>query len=282
MVHRVDPPDLAHPDQWDADETLLADGDLRLLGRVANASNLAFLAQVDAGSRRVLAMYKPIGGERPLWDFPEGTLAEREVAAYRISRAGGWNLVPPTVLRDGPRGLGSLQRWIGDPYAQGGGLREIVDAFAPGGVPEGWLSVLSGEDEAGMPVVLAHEPATDVRAMAVFDVVVNNSDRKGAHCARDSRGRLWGFDQAITFSVEPKLRTVLWGWAGQHLPSTERDRLDALQQRLAPGTDLAELLDELLPLGEPDALRDRVTRLVATGRHPRPTPGWPSVPWPAL
>lgn len=282
MVHRIDPPDLERPDQWDADEKLLADGQLRLLGRVANASNLAFLAELSDGSRRMLAMYKPIGGERPLWDFPEGTLAERELAAYAISRVGGWDLVPPTVIRDGPRGPGSLQRWIGDPYAEGGGLREIVDAFAPGSVPGGWLAVLSGEGDQGMPVVVAHESAADVRAMAVFDVVVNNSDRKGAHCARDARGRLWGFDQAITFSVEPKLRTVLWGWAGQDLPPIERDRVATLQLRLAPGGELDAVLDELLPPGEPEALRERLTRLATTGRHPHPTPGWPSIPWPAL
>jgi len=261
----------------------LAEGELTVLGRVSTASNVALLGHVtlpDADPVRV--MYKPIRGEQPLWDFPHGTLAEREAASYLLSATYGWDLVPPTVVRDGPYGPGSVQRWIGDPLVPGAELTDVVDVFAVGAVPDGWLTVAAGEGRGGHDVLVAHEDAADLRSMAVFDAVINNSDRKGSHCARDAGGRLWGFDQAVTFHEEPKLRTVLWGWAGMPVPKLDLDRLAALGEGLAPSGRLSDELATLLPALDVVALRRRVRTLLAQGKHPEPAPGWPSIPWPAL
>lgn len=265
-------------------------GELHLVGRITTASNVALLARVGDPPR--WALYKPVRGERPLWDFPEGTLAARERAAYLVSEAGGWHLVPPTVMREGPLGVGSVQAWIEDPYASAsppstdgepapaGGLAAVVDVVPVGGEPAGWLPVLTGEDEQGRPVRLVHEDRDDLRSMAVFDAAINNSDRKGSHCARDGDGRLWGFDHAVSFHPDPKLRTVLWGWQGRALADADLARLTRLGDALAGG-GLPELAD-LLPEPDLDALRQRVERLLTTGRHPAPAPGWPAIPWPAL
>ncbi len=228
------------------------------------------------------AIYKPVRGERPLWDFPHGTLAGREVAAARIAEATGYAVLPPTVLRDGPLGPGSVQLWIGDPF-------EPVSDTGPvrivprGKVEPGWLPVIDGELSDGTRVTVVHEDTEDVRDAAVLDAVLNNADRKGSHLVRDEQGTLWGFDHGLTFHAEPKLRTVLWGWAGQPLRQSDLDRLAELARRLADESDsLSVELATLLPEEDRAALGDRVRRLVARGIHPRPSGGWPSIPWPAI
>jgi uncharacterized repeat protein (TIGR03843 family) len=173
---------------------------------------LARLGDPDAGP---YVVYKPISGERPLWDFPDGTLAGRERAAYVLSGAGGWDLVPPTVLRDGPRGPGMVQAWVGEP----GEAESVVHVLRVGSDPTGLIPVLRAEDEDGRPALIAHESAADVRSLAVLDAVINNADRKGAHAFRYD-GRLYAVDHGVTFHREDKLRTVLWGWAGDPLPKT--------------------------------------------------------------
>lgn len=226
------------------------------------------------------AIYKPVRGERPLWDFPEGTLAGREVAAYEISRLAGWNLVPPTVLRDGPAGVGSFQHWVGDPFA-GATDPDVVDVVPVDAVPTSWLGVFEGETPDGLEVTVVHRDVADVRSLAVLDAVLNNSDRKGSHCLRDDEGRLWGIDHGVSLHHEPKLRTVLWGWAGQPLPEPDQQRLHTLRHALA--TDEAQgRLRELLPHRDVEALRARVDQLARVGVHPHPQPGWPAVPWPPL
>ncbi len=262
----------------------LASADLTIVGRISTASNVALLCELDTppDASPIAVIYKPIRGERPLWDYPHGTLAEREVAAYEVSRAGGWDCIPPTVLRDGPLGPGSVQLWIGDPQAANGGLTDVVDLIPAGTQRRGWVGVVEGELPDGRAVEVAHEDAPDVRAMAVLDAVLNNSDRKGSHCARDAHGRLWGFDHAVSFSAEPKLRTVLWGWAGMPLTPADIARLDRLGAALTTEHRLRETLDELLPAADVEALIARVERLRSTKRHPVPSPGWPSIPWPAL
>lgn len=255
-------------------------GQLEVVGRIADSSNLAALVRlVDDGSH---AIYKPVRGERPLWDFPEGTLAGREVAAHLVSEAGGWDVVPATVLRDGPLGPGSVQRWVGDPFAP---LAEdrVVHVMPAGQLPDGWLPAFSGETPTGQPVMVAHSDAADVRSLAVLDAVINNSDRKGSHCLRDDDGHLWAIDHGVTFHATPKLRTVLWGWAGQPLTSGDVERLERLAEALfdAAGV-LAAALDVLLPDEDVRALRRRVEQLVRTRRHPVPSPDWPAVPWPPL
>ena len=187
-------------------------GDLEVLGRVTDSSNLAILARL-VERPDVHVIYKPVQGERPLWDFPDGTLAGREVAAHVVSELGGWHVVPQTVMRDGPLGPGSVQRWIGDPFAPSPD-DSVVDLVPVGAAPPGWHAVFEGETPTGAAVTVAHSGRDDVRSLAVLDAVINNSDRKGSHCLRDADGRLWAIDHGVTFSPTPKLRTVLWGWAG--------------------------------------------------------------------
>lgn len=253
-------------------------GDLEVVGRIPRSSNMAALCRLVGTGRHVI--YKPVRGERPLWDFPEGTLAGREVAAHVVSRLGGWDLVPPTILRDGPLGPGSVQLWIGDPYDPVAD-DTVVDLVPTGHVPAGWLEVFDGETETGQDVTVVHVDRPDVRSLAVLDAVMNNSDRKGSHCLRDETGRLWAIDHGVCFHSEPKLRTVLWGWAGQPLPDADLDRLRRLDECLDEAAVTAAL-EVLLPAEDIAALAGRTRALLRTGRHPRPSGGWPSVPWPPL
>jgi uncharacterized repeat protein (TIGR03843 family) len=254
-------------------------GELEVLGRVAGSSNMAVVARVSTlpGGHVV---YKPVRGERPLWDFPEGTLAGREVAAHVVSELGRWHVVPPTVLRDGPLGPGSVQLWVGDPFDPVPD-DAVVDLVPEGRAPAGWHAVFDGEAPGGSAVTVVHSGADDVRSLAVLDAVINNSDRKGSHCLRDASGRLWAIDHGVTFSPVPKLRTVLWGWAGEPFADADRERLALLSAALDEEAERDRLL-ALLPEGDVDALVLRVERLLDRGIHPYPSPGWPAVPWPPL
>ena len=254
-------------------------GEIEVLGRIADSSNLAVLARVSTAPGRHV-IYKPVRGERPLWDFPEGTLAGREVAAHVVSELGGWFVVPPTVMRDGPLGPGSVQLWIGDPFDPVPD-DAVVDLVPEGRTPDGWRAVFDGETPRGDAVTVVHSGADDVRSLAVLDAVINNSDRKGSHCLRDASGRLWAIDHGVTFSPTPKLRTVLWGWAGEPLQTAELARLERLRARLEDAAARERLL-ALLPDDDVDALLARVGRLIRGRVHPHPNPDWPSVPWPPL
>lgn len=274
-------------------------GEMEVLGRIAHASNLALLVRLvpAAGSSerdRVdgsaepegqYAIYKPVRGERPLWDFPHGTLAGREVAAHEVSRLGGWDLIPPTVLRKGPLGPGMVQQWIGDPFEDFDRDDSVVDLVPFGQLQRGWHAVFDGETAEGSPVTLVHSDEDDVRSLAALDAVINNSDRKGSHCLRDDDGRLWAIDHGVTFSPDPKLRTVLWGWAGEPLREVDLSRLERLRRALT-GHDNTEpepvSLERLLPPADVAALTRRVERLLRDGRHPQPSGDWPAVPWPPL
>lgn len=256
----------------------LTDGELVVLGRHPLASNVVLVAEVRVpGGPAVTVAYKPVDGERPLWDFPDGTLAAREVAASRIDALGGFGLVPETVWRDGPVGPGAVQRWVGDVTS----LCPTPIAVTPHGrVPEGNIVVLEGEDDGGAPLLLSHPDDPRLRSMAVLDAVLNNSDRKGGHVL-EHEGRLWGIDHGVGLHAEPKLRTVLWGWAGDPLPEADLERL----ARLAGELERAEVVDELRTLLTPlevDALGTRVEALLTSGTHPEPSGEWPSIPWPPL
>jgi uncharacterized repeat protein (TIGR03843 family) len=273
----------------DAVLDLLARGDLEVRGRLVSASNTTLLAHLHGGEHEGTCVYKPVAGERPLWDFPSGTLAHREVAAYQLSAFAGWCVVPPTVLRDGPFGTGSVQWWVddgrvdadGDPTVPepGGGL---VDVVPPGRVPPGWRRVLDAEAMDGSPVVLAHADDAALRRMAVFDVVANNADRKGGHVLRDAAGTVFGVDHGLTFNTDHKLRTVLWGWAGERLPEAEREALATLVDDLDGNGPLTRSLAPLLNPEEVEGTLRRAQRLLASGRHPRPIAGRPAIPWPAF
>jgi uncharacterized repeat protein (TIGR03843 family) len=249
---------------------LLTTGKLEVKGRLVDASNATLYCTISVGScepktpkgaknakgtksakNAIACVYKPIAGERPLWDFPTGSLAGREVAAYAVSRAAGWDVVPPTVMRDGPFGPGMCQLWIDHD-------------------PEVDLIALSRRtDHAGL------------RDMAVFDAVVNNADRKIGHLLPVADGHLYGCDHGVCFAEEYKLRTVLWQWRGKTLPRRSTEALRRLSTQLAEGS-LATELAGLLTASEIDAVRARIKMLLEHRVHPYPPADWPAVPWPPI
>lgn len=283
---------VAEPDRSLPEEaellTVLSLGDLELGGRIRDASNTTLYARVSLDGATYGCVYKPIAGERPLWDFPRQTLAKRETAAYALSAATGWRVVPPTVLRDGPFGPGSVQWWVDEsatgPHRQpqlgepGAGLVDVVPA---GAVPPGWLRVLDAQGGDGSDVSLVHADHPLLRRMAVFDAVSNNTDRKGGHVLRHYTGAVFGVDHGLTFSVEDKLRTVLWGWSGLPLDAEVCEVLDRLSAELNHG-ELRAVLSELLSRSEVDRTAERVAALRRRARFPHPPVGWPAIPWPAF
>ncbi|MDQ0797308.1 SCO1664 family protein [Streptomyces sp. B1I3] len=267
--------------------TLLSEGELTVLGQVRGASNAVLHCTVAFEGEERTCVYKPVAGEQPLWDFPDGTLAQREVAAYEISEATGWGLVPPTVLRDGPYGEGMCQLWIeaeeaaapdGAPDAAHG-LLALVEGEEPG---EGWKAVGFAEVGGGRTALLVHADDPRLRRLAILDAVINNGDRKGGHLLPAPGGRLYGIDHGVTFNADDKLRTLLWGWAGEPLPEEAVTVLERLSVDLEPGRALAARLAELITETELDALRGRVEALRKSGRHPGPSGEWPAIPWPPV
>ncbi|NMH99559.1 SCO1664 family protein [Pseudonocardia acidicola] len=254
---------------------LLRDGRIEITGRLVDASNATLFGTVSIDGVEMRCVYKPVRGERPLWDFPDGTLAGREVASFLISEAAGWHVVPPTVLRDGPFGPGMVQAWVDTDDE-----RELVDVCAPSEVPEGWLGVLRARDGFGEPAVLAHADRPELRAMAAFDVVANNADRKGGHVLAGVDGRVYGVDHGLTLHTEDKLRTVLWGWVGQKLPDDVQGALRRLRAELDGG--LCAALGEHVTRREVAALSRRVDALLASRRYPEPSGYGPAIPWPAF
>jgi hypothetical protein len=197
------------------------------------------------------AVYKPQRGERPLWDFPDGTLCYREALSYSVSKAIGWHLVPPTVLRAGPHGLGSLQLFI-------------------------------DHDSEANYFTLGERFAPQLQQFALFDYLVNNTDRKGGHVLLDARGKLWGIDHGLTFHVMPKLRTVIWEFAGQRVPDSLLDDAQRLCSQLELGeSDLRRQMDGLLSDTEVRAMQRRIARLLEHKRFPSPGAG-PNHPWPPV
>ncbi|MGW9439360.1 SCO1664 family protein [Streptomyces sp. NPDC055607] len=276
------PPERIPPRSMSSPQTLpgadlLARGELTVRGRIREASNAVLYCSVAYEGREAACVYKPVAGERPLWDFPDGNLARREVAAYEVSEATGWGLVPPTVLRDGPYGEGMVQLWIeADPGAR---LLALTEDEEPG---EGWKAVGEAEVGEGRTALLVHADTPGLRRLAVLDAVINNGDRKGGHLLPAPGGHLYGIDHGVTFHVEDKLRTLLWGWAGEELPAEAVEVLDRLGPALAPGAPLATRLAELLTGAEVAAVRARVAALRAGGRHPEPSGQWPAIPWPPV
>jgi len=231
---------------------LLSGGDLEVRARMPWSSNRTFLAQVQ-GPVPALVVYKPASGERPLWDFPRGTLCRREVAAGIVSEALGWRIVPPTILRDGPLGEGMVQLFI-------------------------------EHDPDEHFFTLRYDDALDdrLRQFAAFDIVINNADRKSGHCLRAGDGHVWGIDHGLAFHTEPKLRTVIWDYAGDPVHPDVADDLCQLSAALADRDhDVTRDLRALLEVRELDALRHRIDRLVRTGVFPEPFTDYP-YPWPMV
>jgi uncharacterized repeat protein (TIGR03843 family) len=255
---------------------LLRSGTVELEGRLVDASNTTLLAFVTLDGLSARCVYKPVRGERPLWDFPDGTLAGREVSAYLVSQATGWGLVPPTVLRDGPLGPGACQLWIEEPTDA-----EPLVGFVPAGeLPTGWMRVASARDEDGDAYFLAHADDPRLARLAVLDVVINNADRKGGHVLIGPDGQVYGCDHGVSFHVEPKLRTVLWGWTGRVLPDESVDVLGKLLADLRG--DLGATLKEHLTGHEVGRVRARIRKLLETACYPEPAGDWPAVPWPPM
>jgi uncharacterized repeat protein (TIGR03843 family) len=235
------------PDR-DATLRLLEHGELTVQGRIVTASNASFLGTVREGEETATCVYKPVRGERPLEDFPDGTLWKRERAAYLVSEASGWDIVPATVTRDdGPYGQGMAQLWID--------VDEDVDVWK-----------------------MVNEPDLRLRRIALFDAAVNNADRKGGHLLPAPGGHLYGVDHGICFAAEPKLRTILWDWRGLPIAPAELDVLRSLRAKL--DGPLCELLRRLISPAELRALNARVDRLIRTKVFPQPDPYRMAVPWP--
>jgi len=247
----------------------LYDDELVVVGRIRSASNATFLGSIG----EVPVVYKPVAGERPLWDFPDGHLADREVASYVVSEALGWDVVPETWLREGPQGVGMVQRWCEPDPAQ-----DAVTIVSEGNVPGGYLHIFDGYDAADRPVSLVHEDTPALRRMAVFDAIVNNADRKGGHVLAMTDGHRYGCDHGLTFHSDPKLRTVLWGWQGQPFTAEERAGIEAVRRGLDGA--LAEELAAYVASWELDALAARCDLLLAEGTFPAPRGDWHVVPWP--
>ncbi len=229
----------------------LARGEITILGLMPNSSNYTFLAKARTSEETALAIYKPRRGEIPLWDFPAGTLAQREVAAYVVSRALGWPHVPPTVLREGPEGIGSVQLFVEfDPEQHYFTLQEThADAF---------------------------------RDVALFDVVINNADRKGGHCLLAGDGSIFLIDHGVCFNEDDKLRTVIWEYSAESIAAGRLRELGELAERLAdPADPLVAELGTLLSSREIRSMRRRLERLIADGVFPQPTSGRP-YPWPPV
>lgn len=258
-------------------------GDLTVVGRVVSASNATLVCEAAAGENDapVRCVYKPVRGEVPLWDFPDGTLAGREVASYEISNALGWDVIPTTILRDGPFGPGMVQRWIDTPERHGehGDRVDLVDICRPDLVPSGWIPVLEAYDGEGQEVALIHADDPRLQRMAVLDILLNNADRKGGHALEGLDGYVYGVDHGICLHHDDKLRTVLWGWAGTAVD-------DALM------ADIADFVESFADRVEPrvrghitesetDALLARARALVQNPVMPQPRSNRP-IPWPAF
>ena len=228
---------------------LLSGGDVALVGRLPHSSNYTFLAEVRHPDSAVLGVYKPRGGERPLWDFPDGTLYRREVAAFELSRALGWPAVPPTVVRDGPHGTGSMQLFVEcDPDEHFFTLRDTrIDDFA---------------------------------TVALFDVIANNADRKGGHCLLASDESIWVVDHGVCFATQPKLRTVIWEFAGERIPDDLLEDVRRVAGELRSGA-LRDSMSSLLSRAEVDAAAARAEAIIQTKRFPEPDSERP-FPWPPV
>lgn len=226
-------------------EIALLRGEMKITGRLVDATNATLLASV--GEDEIACIYKPIAGERPLWDFATGTLAHREFAAYLVSTLGNFEVVPLTILREGPYGEGMVQQWID--IDQDLDMLEFFQRDSP-----------------------------ELRSIALFDAVINNTDRKIGHLLPDQRGKVFGCDHGVTFHTEDKLRTVLWQWAGQPLSESEVLQLEDLRNSLT--LSLGEMLLPLLSTQELAALNMRLERLLTSRSFPNPSDDWPAVPWP--
>ncbi len=226
------------------------EGNIEMEGYVPWGSNYSFVVNVSLNGQDMQAVYKPRRGERPLWDFPTGTLCLRERAAYLISEYLSWQLVPPTLLRDGPQGWGSIQFFI-------------------------------DHDPNENYFTFKDDHAEQLQRVALFDIVINNADRKGGHVIVDDHHQVWAIDHGIAFHDETKLRTVIWDYAGQQIPAADLEQLADLEEKLTADDALCSQMRDLLSQREIRALKRRINRVCQQGVFPEPGPGRP-YPWPLV
>jgi uncharacterized repeat protein (TIGR03843 family) len=271
------------PEGGPDDSEVLRRGEVTVIGRIRSASNATFLCEAHLGERQAHCVYKPIAGEAPLWDFPDGTLAGRELCAYLVSDVLGWNIVPYTIIRDGPAGRGMLQLWVDQPGDEVGDELltgpDLIDLLPAGHIPPGYLPVLQAYDYAGDEVTLVHADDIRLRRMAVFDVLINNADRKGGHILSGVDGQVYGVDHGVSLHVEDKLRTVLWGWAGKPVDDDTLETVAGLRDQLRG--HLGDQLCEHITGREVDALHARTVTLLDNPVMPGPDRRRP-IPWPAF
>jgi uncharacterized repeat protein (TIGR03843 family) len=272
------PERLPAPDRGVTDA--LHKGELKVEGRLTDASNATLYCVATIGDgdepQSVTCVYKPIAGENPLWDFPDGTLAAREVATYEVSVALGWNLVPETILRDGPFGPGMCQRWI--EAEESTRLLTILPTNIRAHDLGEWCPITTVNLADGQEGILAHGDNDTLRRIALFDVVINNADRKGGHLLPTADGHVYAIDHGVTFHTEDKLRTLLWGFAGR--PFTDAEIADL--KRLQGDVTLADRVTALLTEPETAALHARIDALLAAGSFPSPAGRNRPVPWPLI
>lgn len=250
-----------------------SDVSIEVQAQISQASNATFLCVDPASGKEYV--YKPVQGERPLWDFPEGSLSGREIAASEMDRLVGWDLLPTTLwIPDGPFGQGMLQEWVQEIDSE-----RPVNLFSPGTVPAGWITVLSGETLNGEPVALAHANTESLQKLALFDAIINNSDRKAGHILATGTNRIFGIDHGVSFHEDDKLRTVIWGWAGMPIPPELLSTVEACFERLG---SVYEPIDKWLNSTERAAFRLRIHNLIETKTYPLPSPHWPAIPWPVF
>lgn len=230
-------------------KSAIENAELHITGRLVDASNATLFGHVVGDNdEEISIIYKPVAGERPLWDFPDGTLAAREVAAYQFSEFAGFNVVPLTILRDGPYGPGAVQQWID--------VDENVDI----------IELAQSRDDA-------------LRKLVLFDAIVNNTDRKIGHLLPARTGQLYACDHGVCFHQEDKLRTVLWQWREEELSGSEYELLQSLNERF--GLFAATVKDMLTP-AELEATHLRIDRLIRARVFPSPSDEWPAIPWPPI
>ncbi len=239
------------PDRIENVLSLLENGEVELQGMIPWSSNYTYLARVQAGNREMLAIYKPSCGERPLWDFETGTLCNREVAAFLVSEELGWPNIPPTVLRAGPMGMGALQQFIE--------FKRRENFFT-----------------------IRDRCRDEMRQIAVFDALVNNTDRKGGHVLEDTGGVVWCIDHGVTFHEEPKLRTVIWDFVGEAIPERLIRDLERLRPKLRGTESLRRSLETLISRNEMRSLEARLAVLLRERVYPPPPEDWPHIPWPPV
>ncbi len=225
-------------------QTLLSQS-MRVVGRLIDASNATLLAEIESDNQTQKVIYKPVAGEKPLWDFQDGNLAHREYCAFLLSNRAGFDLVPNTVLRDGPFGFGMVQEWI-------------------------------DTDEEIDIINFGQSDDSQLKRMAIFDAIINNTDRKYGHLLY-KEGKLLGCDHGVTFHSEDKLRTVIWQFSGEKI-----DKQEMLLIESASALDYPNLFESYLTQDEITAIYERINRLLKSGRFPSPSENWPAIPWPPV